>query len=90
MRGHGPRQSTTHNLLTEAAWETVSLRDVLWAELESYDCGSGCRVMLNGLPVPLAPRVAVALGMAAHELTTNAAKHGSLSVPEGRVSVRGR
>jgi two-component sensor histidine kinase len=79
--------SKTHNLLTEAAWETVSLRDVMRAELEPYDDGSGSRVVLDGPPVPLAPRVAVALGMAAHELTTNAAKHGSLSVPEGRVRV---
>ncbi|MFC1457429.1 sensor histidine kinase [Microvirga arabica] len=79
--------SKTHNLLTEAAWETVSLRDVLRAELEPYDDGSGSRVVLDGPPVPLAPRVAVALGMAAHELTTNAAKHGSLSVTEGRVRV---
>jgi two-component sensor histidine kinase len=66
----------------------VSLRDVLQAELEPYDDGSGGRIELDGPPVPLAPRVAVALGMAAHELTTNAAKHGSLSVPDGRVRVR--
>jgi len=80
--------SKTHNLLTEAAWETVSLRDIFRTELEPYDDGSGRRIVLDGPPVPLAPRVAVALGMAAHELTTNAAKHGSLSVPEGRVLVR--
>ncbi|MFC4172691.1 sensor histidine kinase [Microvirga sp. GCM10011540] len=80
--------SKTHNLLTEAAWETVSLRDIFRTELEPYDDGSGRRVVFDGPPVPLAPRVAVALGMAAHELTTNAARHGSLSVPEGRVLVR--
>jgi two-component sensor histidine kinase len=80
--------SKTHNLLTEAAWETVSLRDVLRSELEPYDDGSGDRIVLDGPAVPVAPRVAVALGMAAHELTTNAAKHGSLSVPGGRVRVR--
>jgi two-component sensor histidine kinase len=80
--------SKTHNLLTEAAWETVSLRDIFRTELEPYDDHSGQRVVLEGPAVPLAPRVAVALGMAAHELTTNAAKHGSLSVPEGRVLVR--
>jgi two-component sensor histidine kinase len=80
--------SKTHNLLTEAAWETVSLRDIFRIELEPYDDGSGHRIELEGPLVPLAPRVAVALGMAAHELTTNAAKHGSLSVPEGKVRVR--
>jgi two-component sensor histidine kinase len=80
--------SKTHNLLTEAAWEAVSLRDIFRAELEPYDYGTSRRVVLEGPAVPLAPRVAVALGMAAHELTTNAAKHGSLSVPEGTVRVR--
>jgi two-component sensor histidine kinase len=80
--------SKTHNLLTEAAWETVSLRDIFRTELGPFDDHSGQRVVLDGPPVPLAPRVAVALGMAAHELTTNAAKHGSLSVPEGKVLVR--
>lgn len=80
--------SKTHNLLTEAAWETVSLRDIFRIELEPYNDGTGQRTDLDGPPVPLAPRVAIALGMAAHELTTNAAKHGSLSVPEGKVRVR--
>lgn len=80
--------SKTHDLLTQASWEAVSLRDVLRAELRPYENDEGGRVELVGPPVPLAPRVAVALGMAAHELATNAAKHGSLSVPEGRVLVR--
>jgi two-component sensor histidine kinase len=80
--------SKTHDLLTAAAWETVSLRDLLKSELAPYDDGTGQRVHLDGPVVPLAPRVAVALGMAAHELATNAAKHGSLSQPEGRVHVQ--
>jgi two-component sensor histidine kinase len=80
--------SKTHNLLTEAAWETVSLRDVLRTELAPYDDGSGKRIVLDGPVVPLAARVAVPLGMAVHELATNAAKHGSLSVPDGKVLVR--
>jgi two-component sensor histidine kinase len=79
--------SRTHNLLNEAAWEAISLRDLLRNELEPYDDGSG-RVALEGPPVALAPAVAVSLGMAAHELVTNAVKHGSLSVPGGRVELR--
>lgn len=35
----------------------------------------------------LSPREVLALGMTIHELTTNAAKYGALSVPEGRVRV---
>ena len=80
--------SKTHNLLTEACWETVTLSDLLHNELAPYDDGSGRRVTLNGPAVLLAPRIAVSLGMALHELTTNAAKYGSLSLPDGRIEVR--
>ncbi len=79
--------SKTHDLLTAAAWETVALRDLLRTELEPYDDGSGRRIVLEGPNVPLAPRVAVPLGLAAHELATNAAKYGALSTPEGAVRV---
>ena len=48
---------------------------------------SAARVSANGPPVRLAPETALALAMAMHELATNAAKHGALSVPAGRVAV---
>lgn len=80
--------SKTHDMLTQASWEAISLRDLLHSELAPYDDGSGQRVLLEGPSVALTPRVAVALGMAAHELATNAAKHGSFSVPEGCVRVQ--
>ena len=43
--------------------------------------------MLSGPDVPLTAQVAVSLGMAVHELTTNAAKFGALSVFGGKVEV---
>ena len=43
--------------------------------------------ILDGPEVELPPRYVLALGMTMHELTTNAAKYGALSVPEGRVHV---
>jgi two-component sensor histidine kinase len=45
------------------------------------------RVALNGLPIRLASAAAVSLSLAFHELATNAAKYGALSVPEGGVAV---
>lgn len=45
------------------------------------------RVSIDGPPLRLPPKAALALGMAVHELTTNAAKHGALSVESGQVSV---
>ena len=42
---------------------------------------------ISGRSLPLLPKAVVALSLALHELATNAAKYGALSVPEGRVSV---
>jgi two-component sensor histidine kinase len=46
------------------------------------------RVVLRGEDVILRPRAVLTLAMAVHELTTNAAKYGALSVPGGRIEVR--
>jgi two-component sensor histidine kinase len=49
--------------------------------------GSSSQVLLNGPPVLLAPLTAQPLSMALHELATNAAKYGSLSVPDGTLDL---
>jgi PAS domain S-box-containing protein len=78
--------SRTHNLLNETHWEGASLRTILETELGPYATAAE-RVRLDGPEVHLASRPAVVLGMAFHELTTNAAKYGALSAPPGRVQV---
>jgi PAS domain S-box-containing protein len=77
----------THSLLTDAKWQSVQFRDLLRAELEPYDDGSEKRIILSGPPVELPSELVVPIGMAVHELTTNAAKHGSLAEFGGRVEV---
>lgn len=77
----------THTLITENAWEGASLRDLLRLELDPYDDGTGGRVRLIGPKVDLPADMAVALGMALHELTTNAVKYGALSAVGGYVLV---
>lgn len=77
----------THNLLTEDYWQQASLHDMLLNELGPYNDSEGSRITLNGPRVDLIGDLAVPTGMAIHELTTNAAKHGALSVPEGRIRV---
>ena len=52
--------------------------------------GSSSQVLLNGPPVLLAPLTAQPLSMALHELATNAAKYGSLSVPDGTLALSWR
>jgi two-component sensor histidine kinase len=77
--------SGTHNLLTEAAWSGVELRELLTKELEPFRVGS--QVLLNGSTVTLTSKVAIALGMAIHEMATNATKHGAFQASGGSVRI---
>ncbi|MDP4005665.1 sensor histidine kinase [Methylobacterium sp. NEAU K] len=78
--------SKTHDLLTREDWSGASLSEMLESELRPYR-RSADHIDLDGPDVSLSPRHVLALGMTLHELTTNAAKYGALSVPEGRVRV---
>ena len=80
--------SKTHSLLTEAALQSVSFKDLLRMELDLYEDGSDRRVRLSGPEIELSPEIVVPIGMAIHELTTNAAKFGALSVFEGWVEIK--
>jgi two-component sensor histidine kinase len=78
----------THNLLTEDYWQTAPLREIALSELKPFAESRQPRFMLIGPPVELSADLAVPVGMALHELTTNAIWHGALSVPGGHVEVR--
>jgi PAS domain S-box-containing protein len=78
--------SRTHNLLNETHWEGASLRAILETELLPYATGAS-RIRLSGPELRLPPKPAVVLGMAFHELATNAVKYGALSNPSGWVQV---
>jgi PAS domain S-box-containing protein len=73
-----------HDLLTRARWEAVSLREL--ADLTLGPHGTK-RVRTGGPEVVLEPGVAISLHLALHELATNAAKYGALSVSGGCVKV---
>lgn len=79
--------SATHSLLTQSEWGTTPVRSVIGAEVAPYASDSDTQVELSGVDVELAPNDALSLGMAIHELATNAAKYGALSVPGGKVSI---
>lgn len=76
--------SETHNLLTASGWEQATLAALLTKELKPY---SPDQFRLEGPDVVLDAPQALAMGMIAHELATNAAKHGALSTPDGCVTV---
>ena len=79
--------SRAHDQLTRHRWESAELRALLSAILAPYVGPAAERVVLRGDDVVLRPRAVLTLAMALHELTTNAAKYGALSVPAGRVEI---
>ena len=76
--------SATQNLLTQGSWEHAGLAELLRTELKPH---GDERFAIAGDDVLLPPRIVLPLGMVFHELATNAAKHGALSAPGGRVCV---
>ncbi len=87
LQGRIRALSATHDLLTNSEWGPTALRDVVLAEVAPYTRGDDAAVALSGPEVDLAPNDALSLGLALHELATNASKYGALSVAMGRVEV---
>lgn len=79
--------SATHDLLTQTYWESTSLSDVIEAELRPHGGVDQQRIKTQGSAVKLKPQQAVSLGLAFHELATNATKYGALSTPHGRLFI---
>jgi len=77
----------THALLSREQWASVQMADIARDSLEHYLVEDKKRVVLNGPPLALDPKTAVALGIVFHELATNAVKHGALSNISGTVAV---
>ena len=80
--------AATHNLLSGASWENLSIEQILRAEIEPYASLSSNRVRIEGLDVKVYAQKAVSLGLIFHELTTNAVKYGALSSQFGKLSIR--
>lgn len=78
-------------LLSQSQWLHADLGTLLANELETFRHAGDHnheRIHLQGPPVELSAAVVQALTMVVHELATNAAKYGALSVPAGVVLVR--
>jgi PAS domain S-box-containing protein len=81
--------SRSHDLLTRERWQSASLADLVGVALDPYRSAADQppRYRLQGPEVRLPPNPVLALGMAFHELATNAAKYGALSNEVGHVEV---
>jgi two-component sensor histidine kinase len=65
----------------------VDLAQIIGDELLSYAAREGEQARVSGPPIRLQPKAAETLGLAIHELVTNAVKHGAFSTPNGRIAV---
>ena len=74
------------DLLVETDWEGVALAALVRQQLTAFVDEQ--RFDASGPPVLLAPAAVQNIGMALHELATNAVKHGALSTPGGSVTIR--
>jgi len=76
-----------HDVLTRENWEGAGLRKIVSVAMAPFDVA---RIATSGPDARLDARAALALGMALHELATNASKYGALSNETGRVSLAWR
>jgi len=79
--------AASHDILVSQSWQGAPLGDLVRLQLAPFVDVGGSRLELVGPNVVLAARAAQAIGLALHELATNAAKHGALSIPTGKVRV---
>jgi PAS domain S-box-containing protein len=77
--------ANVHRLFVESRWEGADLHGLAQEELAAYSPGRETRVQIDGPSVLLEPNAAQAIAVILHELATNAAKYGALSVPNGQV-----
>lgn len=78
--------AAAHDVLTRQNWTGATLDQIMAEATAPHSRGDG-RLSAAGPRVDLEPKTAVALGLAAHELATNAVKYGALSSPDGRVDI---
>jgi two-component system CheB/CheR fusion protein len=76
-----------HELLSREEWEGVAMVDLAMTVVAPYLGEASENIVLSGPAVALPPSSTTTLGMALHELASNATKYGALSVPGGRVTL---
>jgi PAS domain S-box-containing protein len=79
--------AASQDLLVKNRWTNVGVSELVQAQLSHFNSMFGTRVVIEGPPARLSPAAAQGIGMALHELTTNAVKYGALSNANGRIRI---
>jgi two-component sensor histidine kinase len=85
LNGRIQSMAAAHTLLSKTGWQGVSLDALVRNQLAPYAVGTN--VTISGTDVTLPYAQIQALAKVLHELATNAAKYGALSIPSGQISV---
>jgi PAS domain S-box-containing protein len=80
--------ANVHSLFVKSRWTGAELSNIVAQELAPYLERGDVRAQIDGPHVLLATNTAETIAMTLHELATNAAKYGSLSVPNGHLNVK--
>jgi two-component sensor histidine kinase len=79
--------SANQDLLVKNEWNGVEIGDLVRAQLAHFADLIGSRISAQGPQLCLNPASAQTIGLAIHELSTNAGKYGALSTDMGRVDI---
>lgn len=79
--------AASHNLLVTSQWTGVDLSDLIQSQLAPIGSPSNSRITCDGPHVRLSASASQSIGMAMHELLTNAIKYGALSRDSGSIRV---
>ena len=77
----------SHDQLVQEDWQGAWLRELVLSQLGHYFDRDSAAIVIDGPRVRVQPEAAQHIGLAMHELATNAAKYGALSLPDGRVKI---
>jgi PAS domain S-box-containing protein len=80
--------AASHDLLVQRNWHGVSIAELVRSQLGHYLDDHASQIEIVGEKLIVTPEAAQNIGLAVHELSTNAAKYGALSVPQGGIRVR--